>query len=304
MEQKLSVKQRFTIGIKQWLQVLPFIGIGLVLMCLFVLYPLARNIQMSVSEYDLITNKMGSFIGVGNYIKMFTDPDYYVALRNTALYTLITVPGQMLLGLILASLLNAITKGQTTFKVITYLPVITSWVVVSLVFKYIFASGNGGLVNYALMSLHLTSQPVAWLQSEWLANLVLWLFGIWKGTGWTMLIYLAALQGVPCQIYEVAQIDGANRLQSFIKITIPMVKNTTLYLITVLTIGAFGAYIHVMMITNGGPLGRSMELMNYLYNTAFSKLDFSYSAAQAVVMGIMVFVLSYIQRRLQKETVN
>lgn len=304
MEHNYSIKQRLIIGIKQWLQALPFIGIGIILMCLFVLYPLARNIQMSVSEYELINNRMGAFLGLENYIKMFCDSEYYLALRNTILYTLVTVPGQMILGLILACLLNAITKGQTALKVITYLPVITSWVVVSLVFKYIFASGNGGLVNYALMSLHLISQPVAWLQNEWLANLVLWLFGIWKGTGWTMLVYLAALQGVPNQIYEVAQIDGANRVQSFLMITVPMVRNTTLYLTTVLIIGAFGAYIHVMMITNGGPLGRSIELMNYLYNTAFSKLDFSYSASQAVVMGLMVFLLSFIQRRFQKETVN
>ena len=297
-------KNRFARGAKQWLQVLPFIGSGLILMCLFVLYPLFRNIQISLFDYNIIKNQTGSFLGLANYAKLLKDGNWLLALRNTSLYALVTVPGQMLLGLILASLINAATKGQTAFKVITYIPVITSWVVVSLVFKYIFASGNGGLINYALMQLGIIKTPIAFLQNEWSANFVLWLFGIWKGTGWTMLIYLAALQGVSKQIYEAAQIDGANRMQTFFRMTMPMVRNTSLYLLTVLTIGAFGAYIHVMMITNGAPLGRTQELMNYMYNTAFTNFDFSYAAAQSVMMGVIIFALSFLQRKLAKETVN
>lgn len=304
MQARNKQKDRFALGVRQWLQVLPFIGGGLILMCLFVLYPLFRNIQISLYDYNIIKNQTGSFLGLANYAKLLKDGNWLLALRNTSLYALVTVPGQMLLGLILASLINAATKGQTAFKVITYIPVITSWVVVSLVFKYIFASGNGGLINYALMQLGVIKTPIAFLQNEWSANFVLWLFGIWKGTGWTMLIYLAALQGVSKQIYEAAQIDGANRIQTFFRMTMPMVRNTSLYLLTVLTIGAFGAYIHVMMITNGAPLGRTQELMNYMYNTAFTNFDFSYAAAQSVMMGVIIFALSFLQRKLAKETVN
>ena len=304
MQARNKQKDRFALGVRQWLQVLPFIGGGLILMCLFVLYPLFRNIQISLFDYNIIKNQTGSFLGLANYAKLLQDGNWLLALRNTSLYALVTVPGQMLLGLILASLINAATKGQTAFKVITYIPVITSWVVVSLVFKYIFASGNGGLINYALMQLGVIKTPIAFLQNEWSANFVLWLFGIWKGTGWTMLIYLAALQGVSKQIYEAAQIDGANRIQTFFRMTMPMVRNTSLYLPTVLTIGAFGAYIHVMMITNGAPLGRTQELMNYMYNTAFTNFDFSYAAAQSVMMGVIIFALSFLQRKLAKETVN
>lgn len=304
MQNHLTGAQRLSRGLSQWGAALPFIGVGLVLMGLFTIYPLVRNIQISTSEYNIIQNQTEAFIGLENYARMFTDSSWLHALGNTLFYTLVTVPGQMLLGLILAVLLNSITKGQTVFKVITYLPVITSWVVVSLVFKYIFASGNGGLINYALMQLHLIKEPIAWLQNELTGNIVLYLFGIWKGTGWTMIIYLAALQGVSKQVYEAAEIDGAGRITTFVKITVPMVKNTTLYLLTVLTIGAFGAYIHVMMITNGAPLGRTEELMNYMYTTAFTNYDFSYAAAQSVMMGAMVFILSVIQRRLSKETVG
>ena len=119
-----------------------------------------------------------------------------------------------------------------------------------------------------------------------------------------MVIYLAALQGVSREVYEAAQIDSAGPLQTFWRITVPMVKNTTLYLMTVLTIGGFGAYIHVMMITEGAPLGLTNQIMNLMYFTAFSKYDFGYAAAQAVAMGAMIFILTMVQRRLTRETVN
>ncbi len=291
-------------GLRQWKEALPFVGPAALLLCVFVLYPLGRNIIISFSKYDILHNAMTEYVGFTHYIKMFQDGKYLIALRNTLLYALVTVPGQMLLGLVLACLLKAATRGQTLFKVICYLPVLTSWVIVSLVFRYLFTSGKSGLINYMLMQTGLLVKPVAWLQGEWTANLVLWLFGIWKGVGWVMIIYLAALESVPGDVYEAAQIDSANVVQVFIRITVPMVKNTTLYLLTVLTIGAFGAYIHVMMITDGAPLGTTNELMNLMYTTAFSRYDFGYAAAQAVVMGLMIFLLTLIQRKLTAETVN
>ena len=170
-----------------------------------------------------------------------------------------------------------------------------------MVFKYLFMSGKGGMVNYILMQLHLVESPVSRLQHTWTANLVLWLFGIWKGTGWVMVIYMAALQGIPQEIYEAAELDGANGIRRFFAITLPMVRNTTNYLLTVLTIGAFGAYIHVMMITDGAPLGTTNELMNYMYNTAFSTFDFGSAAAQAVLMGVIVLLLTLLQRRVSRD---
>lgn len=286
------------------MKALPYIIPGFVLMAMFILYPLVRNMWISMTEFNVIKNEVIEFVGLKNYWNIVKDPHYRLAFRNTILYTLVTVPGQMFFGLILASLINSVKKGQTAFKVICYLPVITSWVVVSLVFKYLFMSGKGGMINYILMSLHLVEKPVAWLQGEWTANLVLWLFGIWKGVGWVMVIYLAALQGVPTEIYEAAEIDGAGRVRRFFSMTLPMVRNTTNYLLTVLTIGAFGAYIHVMMITEGAPLGTTNELMNYMYNTAFSTYDIGSAAAQAVLMGVIVFILTMIQRRVSQDQVN
>ena len=299
-----SLKRKFMIGCRQWLKALPFLIFGFVLMAMFILYPLIRNIYISFTDFNVIKNEVTEFVGAKNYLALLKDKNYLIAFRNTLLYALVTVPGQMFFGLILAYLVNSVRKGQTFFKVVCYLPVITSWVVVSLVFKYLFMSGKGGLINYALMQLHLIQQPIAWLQSEWTANVVLWLFGIWKGVGWVMIIYLAALQGVPSEVYEASEIDGAGAIRRFFSMTLPMVRNTTNYLLTVLTIGAFGAYIHVMMITEGAPLGTTNELMNYMYNTAFSTYNIGSAAAQAVLMGVIVLILTMIQRRVSQDQVN
>ncbi len=299
-----SSKRKFMIGCQQWLKALPFLIFGFVLMAMFILYPLIRNIYISFTDFNVIKNEVTEFVGAKNYLDLLKDKNYLIAFRNTLLYALVTVPGQMFFGLILASLVNSVRKGQTFFKVVCYLPVITSWVVVSLVFKYLFMSGKGGLINYALMQLHLIRQPIAWLQSEWTANVVLWLFGIWKGVGWVMIIYLAALQGVPSEVYEASEIDGAGAVRRFFSMTLPMVRNTTNYLLTVLTIGAFGAYIHVMMITEGAPLGTTNELMNYMYNTAFSTYNIGSAAAQAVLMGVIVLILTMIQRRVSQDQMN
>lgn len=299
-----SSKRKFMIGCQQWLKALPFLIFGFVLMAMFILYPLIRNIYISFTDFNVIKNEVTEFVGAKNYLDLLKDKNYLIAFRNTLLYALVTVPGQMFFGLILASLVNSVRKGQTFFKVVCYLPVITSWVVVSLVFKYLFMSGKGGLINYALMQLHVIRQPIAWLQNEWTANVVLWLFGIWKGVGWVMIIYLAALQGVPSEVYEASEIDGAGAVRRFFSMTLPMVRNTTNYLLTVLTIGAFGAYIHVMMITEGAPLGTTNELMNYMYNTAFSTYNIGSAAAQAVLMGVIVLILTMIQRRVSQDQMN
>ncbi|MDD4083362.1 MAG: sugar ABC transporter permease [Sphaerochaetaceae bacterium] len=291
-------------GLEQWMEALPYILPSLILISLFVIYPLLKNIKISFYNYDILQNKTLEFIGFRNYKKLFTSNEFFLALRNSVIYTFFTVLGQLFLGLLLANLINNTRKGQTFFKVVTYLPVVTSWVVISLLFRNIFSAGKSGLINYFLQSIHLISNPISWFQNVGTANFVLCVFGIWKGVGWTMLIYFAALQGISKTLYEAAVIDGASSIQRFYKITLPLVKNTTLYLLTVLTIGGFGAYIHVMMITQGGPMGQTRELMNMVYDTAFISWNFSYASTQAVIMGLMIFLLSFVQRKITREMEN
>ena len=287
-------KRKMQAGLQQWMQALPFLLAGFVLMALFVLYPLVRNIWISFTDFNVIQNRPNAWVGLRNYLSLLSDQNYRIAFRNTILYALVTVPGQMACGLVLACLVNSVRRGQTAFKVICYLPVITSWGVDMGCFgAWAGKMAAGGPANFYEEG-YFCDYPPAYM-------LVLWLFGIWKGTGWVMVIYMAALQGIPQEIYEAAELDGANGIRRFFAITLPMVRNTTNYLLTVLTIGAFGAYIHVMMITDGAPLGTTNELMNYMYNTAFSTFDFGSAAAQAVLMGVIVLLLTLLQRRASRD---
>ena len=151
------------------------------------------------------------FIGFANYKEVLTDPYFHLAFSNSIVYTLVTVPAQMILGLLIAMLINNINKFSISYRVAYYLPVITSWVIASLVFKYVF--NTEGLLNYFLTKvIHLTSGNIHWLDSRWGGMSVAMLLGTWKGIGWNMVVFLAALQTVPRDLYESASLDGAGTI--------------------------------------------------------------------------------------------
>lgn len=305
MALKLHVKTKksikFSKGLKRWIEVLPFIITGLILLSVFVVYPLIRNIYMSFTEYNILLSKTEKIVYFDNYVKAFNDPKVHMAFVNTILYGLITVPFQMIFGLILAAVINSKIKGKLFFRVLYYIPVISSWVVVSLIFRYLFESGKGGFINYILMNLKLIKAPIAWLSNRWTANIIIWALGIWKGIGWVMIVYLAALQGINKSYYEAAEIDGANGIQKFLYITIPSVKPITFYILVNLIIGSFNVFIQVLMITNGGPMGRTEVLLSYMYKVAFTEFKFGYSSALSVLMGLVIFTITIFQQRLFKD---
>lgn len=286
--------------IEEWKSVLPYILVGLFLLGVFVIYPLFRNIYMSFTEFNILTNETEAFVGFENYIRAIHDPKVQMALVNTVAFGIVTVPLQMLFGLILASVINSKIKGKLFFKVLFYIPVISSWIVVSLIFRYLFQSSDAGAINYLLLKAHLISEPISWLSHRWSANFVIWILSIWKGIGWVMVIYLAALQGINKSLYEAAEIDGANSVQKFWKITVPNVRPITLYIFVNLLIGSFNVFLQVLMITNGAPLGRTEVLLTYMYKVAFSEFDFGYSSAIAVMMGIVIFTVTYMQSKFMK----
>ena len=300
-----SGKPSFKKGLRAYAAAAPFVLPGLLLVLAFVVYPMFFTIRIALSEYKIVQGEI-IFIGWENFKSVLSSGSrFWYAYRNNFLYALVTVPFILLLGMLFAYLINNLKRGQGIFRVGFYLPVITSWVIVSLVFQYMFNNSDRGLINYLLVDvLHVMDDYVPWLLREWSGNAAIWLMGIWKNVGWSMLVYLAALQGVPTSVYEAAEIDGAGRVRRFFSMTLPMVRNTTNYLLTVLTIGAFSAYIHVMMITEGAPLGSTNELMNYMYNTAFSTYNIGSAAAQSVLMGVIVLVLTMIQRRVSKDQIN
>ncbi|MEQ6390600.1 sugar ABC transporter permease [Bacillaceae bacterium S4-13-58] len=301
------LNERMMRGLKQWWNVLPFLLLGLIGVAVFVAYPLAKGIYMSFYHYNLLNTDLSEFIGIENYTKMFDDPNFYLSLRNTVLYSVVTVPGQWIVGIFFAILINAqFIKYKVFFRTVYYIPVITSWVVVSFLFKYLFAGGKNGLVNFILYEkLHLIFEPINWLQNEWTAMIVIWLLGIWKGVGWVMVIYLAALQSIPVHFYEASELDGASPFQKFSHITLPLLKPTTLFIVINLIIGSFNVFIQVFLITHGAPLGRTEVLLSYMYKQAFNFFDFGYASALSVVMGLLIFIITYSQQRtIGKEKVE
>lgn len=290
-------------GLKQWVEVAPFILIGMVLVGVFVIYPQIKNIWMSLTDYNIMDESSSAFVGLQNYKTALVGAEsqkFYLAFRNVILYAVVTIPPGMLLGLVMAVLTNGVKRGQMFFRVMFYLPVLIDWIVVGTIFLYLFQDGQSGLVNYYLIKLHILRQPVSWLQNTWTANAVIWIFGIWKNVGWTMIIYLAALQGVSKEYYEAADIDGASAAEKFWKITVPIIKQTSVYILINLIIGSFNVFFAVYILTSGGPLGTTDVLQNYMYNQAFKYLHFGYACALSIITAVSIILITLLRNKFFK----
>lgn len=164
---------------------IPFVMPGLILASVFIIYPMLLTLRLSVSNYQIVKGEY-TFIGLNNFKELFLDPQYRIlyAYRNNLLYALVTIPFILFFGLLLATMINNLRSGRTFFRVALYLPVITPWVIIGLVFTYLFNSSNRGLVNYIIVdALHISGNYIPWLLREWTGNAVIWLMGIWKNIG-------------------------------------------------------------------------------------------------------------------------
>lgn len=277
---------------------------GILFFLVFQVYPLLKGFQMSFYKWSIMPGKTSQFIGLANYLRAFDDPVVGRAFINTLIYTFVTVPGQMILAMLVALLLHSLPRGRAFFRTLYYLPVITSWVIVSLLIRYLFQSPNG-LVNYFLVEVfHVVSKPIMWYEQASTAFVPILVLGIWKGIGWSMVIYLAALQGIPHELMEVASIDGANGWQRFWKITLPLLGPTVVFTLVMLLIGGFNVFISVYLITGGGPRQQTEVLLSYTYRQAFDFLDFGYGAALSMLMAVFLITASYLQMRFLRKPVE
>ena len=269
---------------------------GFAFLVTFTFYPIIKMFIMSFFDWKLGLNQISPFVGISNYVRVFNDPVAKIALENTFFYLALTVPLQIVIGLFVALLINRITKFSVSYRVFYYLPVITSWVVVALLFRYIF--NNDGLLNYFLKDiLFLTENKIGWLSSRFSALIAASMLGIWKGIGWNMVIFLAALQAVPKDYYEAAEIDGANIWQKFIKITLPMIKGTLTFALVMLTIGAFNTYTPISILTEGNPYHQTEVVLTWLHFKTFSALDMGYSAALSMILTMIIIVITLIMMK-------
>ena len=272
---------------------------GLLVLAMFTLYPIAKLFFMSFMEWDFGSILGQMFIGLENYKEVLSDENFRITFENTLLYTIVTVPGQMILGLLVALLLNKVSRFKVGYRVFYYLPVITSWVIASLVFKYVFNSE--GLLNYFLQNiLHLTSTNVRWLDSRAGGLFVAMMLGIWKGIGWNMVVFLAALQTVPTELYEAAAIDGAGAWRKFISVTLPSIRSNILFALVMLTIGGFNVFTSIKLITGGGPAHKTDSVLTWMYYKAFSTGKFGYSAALSFIITVILAILAVVEFRMMK----
>ena len=285
---------------------LQFLGLllpGIIVFALFTVYPILNLLIMSFMQWDLGSVFQRSFAGLGNYKEVLSDKTFYIAFENTLVYTFVTVPGQMILGLAAAVLIHSIPKFKVTFRVIYYIPVITSWVIVSLVFRYIF--NTEGMLNYLLSNvLHITDENIPWLNTRWGGMTVAMLLGIWKGVGWNLVVFLAALQSVPNELYEAADMDGCGPLNRFFRITLPCIKPTILFALVMLTIGGFNVFTSIKMITDGKPMHQTETILTWMYYKAFSTGEFGYAAAISFIVAITLMMLAYLQFKAMKNQNN
>lgn len=261
---------------------------------MFTVYPIFRLLWMSFCDWSFASMLDQPFIGLANYREVLSDGTFWTVFVNSVVYTLVTVPGQMALGLFTAVLINGIKRFGVTFRVINYLPVITSWVIASLVFRYVF--NTEGLLNYFLTNVvHVTSANVRWLDTRWSGLAVAMILGIWKGVGWNMVVFLAALQQVPAELYEAAEIDGCGAWKKFVSVTLPSIRGTVLFALIMLTIGGFNVFTSIKMITGGKPAHQTDTLLTWMYYKAFSTGKFGYAAALSFIMALSLGLLAILQ---------
>lgn len=272
---------------------------GVAMFAIFTIYPIIKLFLMSFLQWDFGSMLSHEFIGFDNYKAVLGDETFRIAFANTIIYTLVTVPGQMILGLLAAVFINSIPRFRVSFRVIYYIPVITSWVIVSLVFRYVF--NTEGMLNYALYNvMHLSDGYIAWLDTRWGGLSVAMMLGIWKGVGWNMVVFLAALQSVPQELYESASIDGCGSIQKFFRITLPCIKPTILFALVMLTIGGFNVFTSIKMITGGKPMHQTETVLTWMYYKAFNTGEFGYAAALSFIVAVTLVFLAVLQFKAMK----
>ena len=260
-----------------------------IVLVIFFFVPFFQTFLLSFLDYsNNIYNPQ--FVGLENYIKLFHNPIFYKVLWNTFIYLFVAVPILAIFPLFLAVLINQKIRGVTLYKILIYLPVIVSIVVAAIAFKWLYA--DQGILNYVVTSLGF--KPIGWLTDPNFALYSVIIVTIWKGIGYYMIIYLAALMSVPNELYEACDIDGASFFTKHLTVTIPHIMPTIALVTTISAISAMKVFAEIYVMTKGGPLNSSKTIVYYIYERAFENLDLGFSSAMAVVLLVIVMIFSLI----------
>ncbi|WP_228745155.1 carbohydrate ABC transporter permease [Paenibacillus sp. S150] len=283
-------------GLKPVLFTLP----AMVPFVLFWLAPLLYVLYLSFTEWDFMSPEK-TFVGLQNYTDLYSNPAFYKALRVTLLFCAGSVLPTILLGLGLALLMNRKLRGSALYQVLLFSPWVTPTVAVSIVWSWIYEP-DVGLANTVLEFLGI--DKIGWLQDPKWALAGVLLVTIWKSVGWAMIFYLVALRNVPSDLLEAGELDGASAAQKFLRITLPLISPTTLFLFVVQIIQALQAYDQINVLTQGGPSGSTRTLLYLYYQSAFESFQIGEASTVAVVLVFICMLLSVLSFSVSKRTTH
>ncbi|MCA1032028.1 sugar ABC transporter permease [Bacillus timonensis] len=277
-----------------------FITPALLPLTVFWIYPMLYSFYISLTDWDYMSPEY-SFVGLENYIDLLVNPLFYEVLANTLYFCLGVVLPSVFGGLLLALMVGNSKKGNGLYRTLLFSPWVTPTVAVSIVWSWIFEP-RVGFANWLLTSVNLPA--LEWTGSTTWAMPAVIIVTIWKGIGWSMIFYLNALKKVPTTLYEASSLDGANRWQKFIHVTLPLISPTTLFLVIITTIDALQAYDQIQVLTQGGPAGSTRTILYMYYQSAFEQFNMGQATTVATVLLVITALLSLLQFVLSKRWVH
>lgn len=278
-----------------------FVAPAVILLIAFLVVPMIYTVYFSGFKYQIMRPDAMKFIGFENYQKLFSDKNFWLALKNTVYFTVIVVPCQCALALALALLVSKKFRGVAVFRTMYFAPQLTSMVVISVLWSVLYnANPNTGLINSILVSLGMS--PIKFLSDANTAMNSIIFMSAWQGAGYQMMIFLAGLQGIPREQYEAASVDGATKFKQFLYITLPGLKGTIKYVIMITMIQAMKLFTQPYIMTQGGPKNSTKTLVYYIYTQGFQKGNFGYACSIAAVFFVIVVCMSMAMKKVTAAT--
>ncbi|KST62854.1 sugar ABC transporter permease [Mastigocoleus testarum BC008] len=273
-----------------------FMAPTILILGIFVVLPIVFAVFLSLHNVKLLGSIEYQFVGVRNFTQLVDDERIWIALKNTAEYVVIVVPAQTILAVILAVTLNSGIRGKNWWRILYFLPTVTSSAVLTLIFMWIY--NTNGLLNDLLTALGLPTYN--WLGDPGVALKAIMMMNIWSTAPFYMVIYLAALQDIPRTLYEAAELDGANWWEKFIHITIPVLKPVTFFVVAIGIIGTFQLFDQSYIFSGGtgGPNNATLTIVLLIYQAVFRHLQMGYAAAIAFLLAILIIIVTLFGRRL------
>lgn len=297
----MTVKRKKAIG--KWCKAMLFVAPALICYIIFEIIPIVNTIELSFYKWDGASPIM-EFVGIENYKKIFTNPIFWKALSHNLFWIAFTIMIPTIFGIVLAVMLSQkFVRFRLLFRVVFYMPSIVSMVAVSVIWNWIL-NPEFGILNRILKTIGLNILAVDWLGNEKTVMIALLIAGSWVHYGFCMVITMAALAGVDASYMEVARLEGANPVQTFVYVTMPLLKNTFTLLALNSLIGSFKVFEIVYMMTKGGPYNSSEVISTYMYRTAFTNSEFGLGSAIATVLSVLIAICSAIYMKVSEREVD